>query len=123
MSVLRFESNIAGEFAYLSGKRDGPILMWAPGTTTVRFGFNRPGGALTRVAAPERFGGSVHNRKEFRAFATKFHAEGSVEDGRGGAERVRHPHDRSARRNLDQEAKRRRAAAKKQRRNGYGQFA
>ena len=120
---MRFESNIAGEVAYLGGTRDGAILLWSPGTTTVRFGFNRPGSSLTRVENPGRFGGAVHNRKEFRAFATRFREEGSPKDAAGAdRKRAKHPRSRNARRTLSAELLRRREFAKKRRRNDYGQF-
>jgi hypothetical protein len=74
--AVRFERTIAGDVAYLEGRRDGPVLMWGPGSR-VRFGYNRAGGALTLVTNPDRFGGTPTTSKQFRTFVARFVDEGS----------------------------------------------
>lgn len=73
--AVTIDRTIAGDFAYLTSRRDGPVLWWAPGTT-VRFGFNRIGSSWTRVEEPSRFGGTPTTAKEFREFARRFSEQG-----------------------------------------------
>ena len=73
--AVTFERTIAGEVAYLTVRRDGPVLMWEKGLP-VKFAFNRPGSSFTRVEEPSRFGGTPKSSAQFRTFARRFADQG-----------------------------------------------
>lgn len=81
--AARIERTIAGEFAYLTDRRDGPVLWWGGPGTTVKFAFNRVGTPWEAVEEPRRFGGTPQTSKQFREFVQRFQASLGHERRRG----------------------------------------
>ena len=70
--AIRIEGMAGQHVAYLTPARDGPVLIWFGPGTRVLFAFNRPGGTMTGVDRPDRFGGTPQTARDFRRFAERF---------------------------------------------------
>ena len=84
-----------GGAAFLTGRRDGPALIWFNSGEFPRFGFNRPGGPITAIDNARRFGPVPHTWAEFQRYARAFEAG----DESSGLRRSRpgHPKGRGSR--------------------------